>query len=516
MVTNLADIDWAIKELSGRARNYLIARDYYLGNHRLAFATEKFRNAFGALFQTFSDNLCPVVIETLHDRLKLDGFTGMADETVVADLWRRNRMKQRAGEVHLDALIEGDAYLIVWPDASDQVTFYPNRAAHIAIKYDEETPGIITRAAKWWMAETGQARLTLYYPDRIEKYETKNVAAGGLPDNARVFEVCEIDGESWPLVNPYGRVPVFHFGNRAGIGMLGRSELTEAIAIQDALNKSVADMLVAMEFYAVPQRYATGVEGDIDPETGRSRYPLLAGGVWATPSTDVKFGEFAANDLTQFIAVSEAFRKEMARVTRTPLHFFTLEGSFPSGESQKVAEAPLLSKVEDRQTSFGAVWADAMAFALRVAGKGELTPEPVWLDTAPRSDADIINNAAVMVEKLGLSQRQALRLYGYTDAEIDANNEEKRQETAPQPNNERADRGLLSPELVPVYSQLVKDGQLSTDTLWSMMEESFLLPEEFDPITERTRIIADATDADLNVSVETDEEVDDSTTEAIS
>jgi hypothetical protein len=58
--------------------------------------------------------------------------------------------------------------------------------------------------------------------------------------------------------NPYGVVPVFHFANNADLGMTGRSELEAAMPVQDGLNKSVLDMLVAMEFSAYRQRWAAG------------------------------------------------------------------------------------------------------------------------------------------------------------------------------------------------------------------------------------------------------------------
>lgn len=414
---NLADIKWALDEFGARSSAYTLARKYFDGEHRLTFASEKLRSAFGQLFKAFADNLCPTVCETVKDRLKLDGFTVSAAQSATDEIWRMNRLQVRANEVHLDALIEGDAYVIIWPDAEDRVTFYPNRASGVVTQYDSEKPGYIIKAAKAWHDTDGRYRLTLYYRDRIEKYVTREKAQG-RPDRAEAFIRYEADGEVWPLENPFDKVPVFHFGNRTSIGYLGISELKESIPIQDALNKSVADMLVASEFYGIPQRWAIGLEEDLTPEIAKKKYPLLAGGVWGTTSDKAQFGQFQPADIKAFLEVSEGFRKEMARVSRTPMHYFSLEGQMPSGESLKTAEAPLMKKVKDKTDAWGAVWSDAMRFALIVANKGEHEPEAKWADTQTRNEAEEITNASTKVSGLKIPVEVAWRELGYSEEQI--------------------------------------------------------------------------------------------------
>lgn len=427
-----ASVKWALDQFHAKAKAYQTARNYYDGEHQLAFASEKLNSAFGRLFKAFADNLMPTVVETVKDRLKLDGFTiagakrpdGTVQQQSVDDIdeiWRRNRLLVRANQVHLDSLIEGDSYVIVWPNPQDEdfPTFYPNQATSIVIDYDQEQPGYIIRAAKARVDDTNRYRLTLYFRDRIEKYITQHpVTSGGLPDRANTFQRFESSDEPWPIANPYDKVPVFHFANRASIGMPGCSELREAIPLQDALNKSVADMLVASEFYAVPQRYVTGLEDEEVIREARRRFSLAGGGLWATTDKEAKFGEFAAADISKFITVSETFRKEIARVSRTPLHYFSLEGDFPSGEAQKTAEGPLLAKVKDRQEAWGAVWADAMRFALQVAGRGDFEPQSKWIDTTPRSETEQIQNAATKVTQLQIPHEQVWREMGYSEEQI--------------------------------------------------------------------------------------------------
>lgn len=415
------DIKWALETIAANAERARRPRDYYEGRHPLAFATAKFREAFGMVLKTVSDNLAPVVVDTVADRLQVDGFlTGDdAGDERAREIWRRNRMAKRAGEVHQDALVDADALVIVWPDPTDakMPILYPNRISNCAVKYDEEQPGFITRAAKGWVDDRGYSRLTLYYADRIERYETRQKSQGGFTTEAKAYEPIQIEGQPPELVNPYGKVPVFHFANRGGIGEMGRTELAEAMPLFDVLNKTLCDRLVAQEFYAFPQRWAIGLEDGGDLK-------LKPGGVWWVESEKTQFGQFQSASMEGYVTTEESTRKEIARVSRTPLHYFTLEGNFPSGESMRVADAPLLAKVRDRQIGWGMVWADCMRLALVIAGIADKDVETVWANTEPRSESEELDKAAKKRE-LGYSERRVLTDLGNTPEQIDTMREER-------------------------------------------------------------------------------------------
>lgn len=426
------DIATALSQLSSRSADYRLYRNYVDGDHRLLFATEKFLSAFGALFRAFSDNLCSKVVDAAADRLILTGFsseTGDAEsisKTAWA-LWLANRMDLRAAEVHTEALTSGDAYVIVWPDASGQPIIYPNDAAMMTVHYDCETPGSIMWASKCWSGDGGKMRLNLYYSDRIEKYITTKDCSSGMPTNSNGFVPFECD-EAWPLLNPYGRVPVFHFANRGKIGAFGRSELCSVIPLQDALNKTVADTLVGMEFMALPQRWATGLETPTDELTGKPKALFIPGAdrVWASAGENTKFGQFDAANISQLLAAQDTFRKEIATVSSTPIHFLQPpSGNWPSGEALKTAESEFLAKIGRKQVSLGNNWEDVMSFALRVAGAGEdVRLSAIWKSPAPHSEIDEANTA-VLKKQVGISDAQLQREMGYTETEIVAMAAEK-------------------------------------------------------------------------------------------
>jgi hypothetical protein len=341
MNTNIEQVIDAFRNQVGRYRR---TNRYYRGEHNLNFATEKFANTFGDLFREFALNLCPAICDAVKDKLKVTQFgidRMMIDETgtmnceprghgdaegirgKIDEIWQRNRMAIRSGEVHKEALKNGDAYVIVWPAADGGVSIFPNSAETCFVHYDDEMPGRITWAAKYWRTADKRTRLNIFYPDRIEKYVADEPQDGYLPD-AKSFvpagSKASMSAVQSVLDNPFGVVPVFHFANNADIGAFGQSELDAAIPVQDGLNKSVLDMLVAMEVCAYRQRWAAGIEVQYDKD-GKPMAPFKSGidHLWLAESTDAKFGDFAASDLDQFLKVKDGFRIDMASVTGTPL-----------------------------------------------------------------------------------------------------------------------------------------------------------------------------------------------------
>ena len=430
--------------------DYGLYEDYYEGRHRLAYSSEKFRNAFGRLFKCFRANLCPPCIDAVADRLIIAGFEVDVEDTEpaatvsptdqrrrqqdlrqaadaqiheqhVRQAWKANLMDVNAGRVHLAALRDGDAYAIVWPDPEDvkRPLIYAQDCKCVRVSYDPERPGKIRWAVKGWRDEDGYYRVTLYYADRIEKYRTVGKQKA-IPERAASLVPLEVSGEPWPLPNPYERVPVFRWANNAGIGEGGASELRDVIPMQDALNKSIMDLMAAQEFHALAQRWATGIEVEID-DNGKPIPPFTSGvdTLWTSGSTEVKFGEFAQSDLTQIVNVINEFRMDIARISGTPLHYFALMTDPPSGEALKALEARLIAKVLDRQIAFGAVWADLIRFCHRIQGHPtEVQFCAVWKDPAPRSEKEHIETL-LMKRSLGVPKRQLLREADYTEEQID-------------------------------------------------------------------------------------------------
>jgi hypothetical protein len=443
-------IEQALFNFRTNGGKYSRAERYYNGDHDLAFASAKFENTFGSLFREFALNLCPAICDAVRDKLKIEGFSVSvsrprvnkgssqvggalthvrATDTETTDMiWHRNRMYARSGEVHKEALKNGDAYLIVWPDGDGNASIFPNAAPSCTVEYDEEDPGKIVWAAKFWRTREKFTRLNLFYPDRIERYITSKPHEGILPEakefvsfvGPQAASPADPEDARGPravrhiIQNPYGVVPVFHFANNASIGEFGRSELEDAIPVQDGMNKSVLDMLVAMEFSAYRQRWAAGIEIEYDTE-GNLVAPFKAGvdHLWISGNEGARFGDFETANLDGFLKVKDGFRIDIASVTGTPLYYLLPHGrGFASGEAMRKAESRFIAKVRDRQTSFGQVWADVMRFALRIEGEPNVILSTRWEDAASLTEKEMLENLLLKTQ-LGLSNSEALKEAGY-------------------------------------------------------------------------------------------------------
>lgn len=452
------DIRWALTQFrdSQRETRYRLSRAYYYGDQGMAVTRKRFSEVFGSMLQPVNDNLCPTVVDSIADRLSVTGFQSslytqtessgeilaQPDDTEQVSkrawqLWEQNQMGQRAQEVHRETLMTGDGYAIVWPDPLTlQPAIWPQLAHEMAVAYDPDRPGVVLRAAKLWLSdEDRRLRLTLYYPDRVERYQTAAKISSFRPDSLmseRAFEPVPaifqagVGEGNLPLAstvpNPYGVVPVFHFPNKR-YGGLGVSELMDVLPLQDTLNKALADMVVAMEYSSFKQRWVTGLDvGEIDDATGRpSKPPFDAGAdkIFAASDPDTRFGEFSATDLGQFLNVQENIRTEIARVTGTPLHYLSITtGNFPSGEAMKSAEARFTKKIVDRQIGYGGVWGQLMKLCLLIDGQVTVPAgfrlTAAWDQSTPYSEREVAESL-LMKKALGVPMWQLFKEMGYGD-----------------------------------------------------------------------------------------------------
>ena len=389
-----SDIKPALERINANHFRYREYYDYFDGRHALNFASEKFKNKFGKRLQKLRENLCKTVVKAPASRLEVIGFA--SDQTDIAkkawDLWKKSKMPLHSGAVHREAFKTGDAYVIVWADALGKMRLYPQLAANVTVWRNAETDEI-EKAAKCWKGGDGFYYLTLYYADSIEKYVTKSKCDSFPTDPAR-FDQRHVPGESFPLVNPYKKVPVFHFRYDADIQDFGNSILADVIPLNDALNKSWADILAAQEENMRRRRYAAGLQVETDEETGKKINPFGPDDdLWVSGESETKFGEFSDADLTQMLAVLEATVKSIALVSGIPPSYFNLEqtGSAISGEALRKIEARFTAIIQEAQRSFGETWGEIEQFMLAAesSANGSAELETHWTDAAPVSESEI-------------------------------------------------------------------------------------------------------------------------------
>jgi hypothetical protein len=438
---------WWVKRLTDRmaARREALERNeaYYSGKHRMAFATSKFREAFGNLFREFADNWCSLVVDACEERLNVEGFR-LGDDNTGDDLawriWQENQLDAESQQAHLEALIHLTSYALVTPGQTEGelplITIEHPLQAIVAV--DPSNRRRRLAGLKIWTDDEGFELVTLYLPDEIYKFRSRakrpaiQFDTGRstliLPDGTPVetapewrWEPREIEDEVWPLPNPFGEVPLVPLVNRPRLLAEGVSELAPIIPIQDGINKLVADLLVASEFGAFRQRWATGIEIPTDPITGRpsKAFEAAINRLWTASDKDVKWGEFGETNLPNIVAAIEMLVQHAASQTRTPPHYFYLRGQFPSGESIKSAETGLVAKVRRKTRSFGEGHEEVMRLSFIAMGRTVRRSdiETIWGDPESRSESEHVD--AVMKRRaLGVPLQQCWEDLGYTPAQI--------------------------------------------------------------------------------------------------
>lgn len=404
-----------VSAVTGRAEEYREAENYYEGNVAEQFnGNAKLRRALKVTGHKGLHNYCRVVVDAVLDRLEIANITAPTDEAQakVNQLWEINEMALEESEIHRRALEYGDCYALVWPDEEGDLLVSYNSPRTTALVYDPENPRKKLYAVKMWKQDENTTRLNVYTPEVIQKYSVNS------------SEVTE--GTNWTHIgseeNPFDEVPVFHFRTHRPYG---KPEHFAAYGAQNDINKLLATHMFTVDYQGAPQRYALAYTGEHDvvdfedDETERENINSLQshpGNLWYLKGI-MNVGEFRPADPDVFWKPIESLKRSMAALTQTPMHFFERAINVPSGESLRVAEAPLMKKVRDRQVAFGAAWRDLFRFMLKVEGF-DTDVEVKW---KALESMDSLDEWDVMLKKInaGLSHRQALREGGYDEKLIE-------------------------------------------------------------------------------------------------
>jgi hypothetical protein len=388
----------AVSEIREHAPRYTLAEDYYRGTVGELFTSPAVKRALRNATHGFDVNLARRAVDARLDRIKITAVTVPDQEesthALLDQVWTPNRMDRYSKQIHWAALTYGDAYLIAWPgDEDGTVDLFYNSPITTRMFYDDENPHLKSFAAKLWCVGQGDqesTRLNLYYADRIERYVTAHGNPGA--EDADFTEYTDDEAVAWPIPNPFGEIPVFHYRTSEPYGY---PEHEGAYGPQNAITKLSATQMATVDFAAFPQRYALldatdqmidwdddpweeNAQGDgINPGRRRSTLKSEPGSLWQLPGAS-KVGQFDPASMDAFIEPIGLYTRLMASATATPLRFFDPVGQIPSGEALRADEAPLAASILDIEDWFEETWSEALEFSARLANINAPTVELRW------------------------------------------------------------------------------------------------------------------------------------------
>jgi len=403
-----------------REDRYRAYREYYDGDHDTQLSERQRQYLQLKVGEEFNGNYCPIVVDSLVERLTVTGFeTDKAAQAVFWDWWNANRMDHQQGVVHMAAVRDGDSFVLVsWDNEEERptLTFEQAYDGHegVMVHYSRDTRKPMF-ASKRWEDDEKRDRLNLYLPDRVEKY---------IADDGDNWEkVTETNGDEWAA--DLG-IPVIHFAHRDQGYNFGRSDLRDVVPIQNAYNKAIIDLVAAADTTAFRIYTMLG-----DDPSGLEITP----GCWVyslkPPSGEdsAAIGHIPGEDLSKLIEFKDAFVMEIARISRTPLSFFQVSGHRPAEGTLKQEESPLVARAAKAQTGFGNAWEDVMQMAARLSNyfgpaqgvpklPDDLQIDTQWQDAETRNDRTYYETLKVKGD-LGVPQEILWQEMDYTPEQIE-------------------------------------------------------------------------------------------------
>ncbi|NLA35453.1 MAG: phage portal protein, partial [Actinobacteria bacterium] len=329
-----------------------------------------------------------------------------------------------SGVAHREALLLGDSFVIVWADPFGRPRVTVESAKQVGVLTDPGSRQIVAALKRWEDTTRKTTEAVLYLPDRIVRLRANQAGAVTAQGLATVEE----------LANPLGVVPVVNLRNSDRIlGEHGSSEIDDLKPLVDALNKSLADMMVTSEYVGRPRRWATGIELTEEPvlddegnDTGDTVEvnPIPEGArAMISEAADAKFGQLAAADLGGYEASVRVLLGQIMAVSTLPAHYVGVFTDNPaSADALRAAEASLTARAEARQQTFGRAWEQVAK--LMVAVRDGRDPSMIddirvlWADAATRSVAQEADAVVKLYAAGLLPASYALGKLGYSDDEV--------------------------------------------------------------------------------------------------
>jgi len=364
-----------------RQRLIVLARKYYAGQQKVLMTRrqQEYLDLHGDAEVDFSFNYCKTIINAVVEKLRVQGFkTG--SETLQNQLWEWwniNRMDAKQNDIHRYTGRDGECFIMVDWNVEEQYpefilhpryTGKENRGDDYGVYFVYPNNDFLLKpsfAVKHFedLDEKGmpRKRRTTYYPDMIKKECFKNGKWVGLSDPG--------DTE-WPIPfrtndgKPLG-IPFAHIANPDCL-----SDLRDVISWQDAVNKTWLDVMAVADSEGFRTTFTFGFRPTLDGKEpssdGSNLIRVAPGNIVSTtkPPNQASVVVVDPGDITGMLNLEDRLLQRVSSLSNIPISRFQTSHLIASDQTLQEEEAPLLSKVEERQTLYGNGYEDLMKIAV--------------------------------------------------------------------------------------------------------------------------------------------------------
>ncbi|MCD2462449.1 phage portal protein [Streptomyces sp. MBT42] len=425
--------------------------DYIHGKHDDPYMPPQADDEYKLLAKRAISNWMPLLIGTPAQALYVDGYrpgkaaSGLPEASSSTSTqwshWQRSRMDARQAAVYRGALGFGHSFVLT-EKTKKGVTSKGLSAKRTAALYEDpandETPyAALTIVTKPKVDSPGKARMW----DGKNEYAVTYKSLSDL-DSVRVGG-AKRHGAS--------ECPVTRFA--ASVDLEGRTigVIEPMIALQNRINQTIFDLLVAQTYTSHEVRYATGMappmqmemldeNGNVvtDPALAVDSRPKLDAAGNPVPAQinhnarrflfaedpDVKFGSLPAGPIGSLIDSVDMSIRHLAAISQTPPHHLLGQIANLSAEALLAAETALSRKIAEFRSLFGEAWERVFRLAAELEGEtgaaDDFTGEVQWRDMESRSLAQAADALGKLADQLGIPKRGLWkRVPGVTQTEYE-------------------------------------------------------------------------------------------------
>jgi hypothetical protein len=422
--------------------------DYLHGRHDDPYMPQNADGEYRLLATRAISNWMPLLVGTPAQALYVDSFRPSRSTAADAakspewEHWQESRLDARQQAVHRGALAYGHSFTLteklksgkirtkglsplrtaaLYEDAAND--YDPYAALHILSMPSGKTKG----KARVWDGKR-EYQITFEGMLKDQKIQVLNQKSHGAPECpvTRFAAQVDLEGRTLGVIEPL-------------------------IPIQNRINQTVFDLLVAQTYGSFKVRWVTGmappmelVPGwvDLDGNPVPQGTPGAVEGMIERPvnidhnarrflfaeDDNVKFGSLDETPLDGFISSIEMSVKHLSAIAQVPPHHLLGQIANLSAEALQAAETSLSRMVESFRKSFGESWERVFRLAGALAGDESVysdeSGEVLWRDMEQRSLAQSADALGKLSESLQIPKRGLWsRVPDVTQNEIDYWNE---------------------------------------------------------------------------------------------
>ncbi|MBF6301177.1 phage portal protein [Nocardia amamiensis] len=375
-------------------------------------------------------NFLPLILDVYGQAMKVGNYlTGVTVDELTQrrtgtrsgpwKWWQRNRMGAGQTGIHRSALHYGTSYATVLPSlrpkdwtGGEEIPVYirgvsPRQMTAIygePLEWDPRDGGPVDDAWPIMALEMKGPMIRLYDEVNVHFIGAKNLPQSAFgwrdPSYISVNNFDYIEGRRHDV----GVCPIVRYRDRILLDGEEQFGIIEPLlTIQQRINETTYQMLVAQYYSAFKQRYVMGWL----PKSEADALRVAVSDTQFFKDPNTKAGQFDATDLENYIKSKESALRDAAAIGQVPAQQLGLSGISNISEASLAAlEAGKDRKASEIQTSLGESHEQTLRTAAHISGDvaaaADFAAEVIWDDTTARSFAQTIDGLGKMATMLDI------------------------------------------------------------------------------------------------------------------